>query len=154
MSWTYREATVTGRPVFRITNPDTAEIREFPSFTSLVDGYDEAWRLLGQVARTLGPDVLQRWEDGDESLDLAAKVRARERRLARWSRVMEATSVQRGPGPWRWPRLVEVMVSDSWDTLSGARRCGGEWRAAGPGARAQLLESLYHAGYAVVRPRP
>ena len=71
-----------GRPVFRITNPDTGEIREFPSLTSLVDGYDEAWRLLGKVARTLGPDVLRRWEDGDESVDLTAEVRGLHERLA------------------------------------------------------------------------
>jgi hypothetical protein len=82
VTWTYREATVMGRSVFRITNPDTGEIREFPSFTSLVAGYDEDNVLLGRIARSLGPEVAQRWEDGDESLDLAAEVRTLRERLA------------------------------------------------------------------------
>lgn len=154
MSWTYREATVLGRPVLRIANPETGEIREFPSFTSLVDGYDEDSILLGRIARALGPAVAKRWEEGDESLDLAAEVSAlRESRGSVISRE-EATSVQRGPGSWRWPRLVEVIISDSWDTfpVHTARAANG-----GPldmEFALNFLESLYRAGYAVVGPRP
>jgi len=82
VTWTYREATVMSRTVFRITNPDTGEVREWQSFTSLVDGHDEAWRLLGKVAEALGPDIEWRWQDADEGLDLAAEVQQMRERLA------------------------------------------------------------------------
>ena len=154
MSWTYRETTVMGRSVFRITNPDTGEIREFQSFTSLVDGYDEDSILLGRIVRVLGADVAKRWEDGDESLDLVAEVRTLRESTGSLISREEATSLQRGPGPWRWPQLVEVMVSDSWHTfpVHTARASNG-----GPldmEFALNFLESLYRAGYAVVRPRP
>jgi hypothetical protein len=65
---------------FRIMNPDTGEIRERPEFSTLVDDHDWYRDICGKVASALGPDVLKRWEDGDEGLDLAAEVReARER---------------------------------------------------------------------------
>ena len=153
MSWTYAETTVMGRPVFRMTNPGTGEIREFPSFSALVDGRDEDSILLGRIARALGPDVAKRWEDGEESLDLAAEVQALRESADAVIPREEATSVQRGPGPWRWPRLVEIMVSDSWDTcpVPGIQAANG-----GPldmEFALNFLASLYRAGFAVTRPR-
>jgi len=60
----------------RFSNPDTGEIREVESFDAFVRWYDENAALLGRVAEALGLAVLKRWEDGDESLDLAAEVAA------------------------------------------------------------------------------
>jgi len=63
------------RPL-RYANRETGEIREHGGgIDGLIQSYDEAWDLLGRIAEALGPDVLRRWEDGDESLDLAAEVR-------------------------------------------------------------------------------
>ena len=64
-------------------DPDTGEIREHDGgFDGLVRSKDEAWDLLGKAAETLGADVLRRWEDGDECLDLVAEVRRLRERLA------------------------------------------------------------------------
>jgi len=112
VTWSYRVATVMGRPVFRITNPDTGEIREFPSFTSLVEGYDEAWRVLGKVAEALGPEVFRRWQDGDESLDLAAELR----KLAEEIRSLSLMIGLRGVGPLDgeggFPRMAAINAGD------------------------------------------
>ena len=67
---------------FRISNPKTGEIRERPTFSTLVEDHDWYADICGRIAETLGPDVLKRWQDGDESLDLAAEVRALRERLA------------------------------------------------------------------------
>jgi len=58
-------------------NPETGEIREIRGgFSALVWARDEYADICGRVAEALGPGVLRRWEDGDESLDLAAEVAA------------------------------------------------------------------------------
>jgi hypothetical protein len=60
----------------RLANTETGEIREWRGgLDRLMEGIDEDATLLGRIAEALGPDVLRRWEDGDESLDLAAEVR-------------------------------------------------------------------------------
>jgi hypothetical protein len=64
-------------------DPDTGEIREHHGgFDGLVRSKDEAWDLLGNVAEALGPDVIRRWEDCDQSLDLPAEVWHLRERLA------------------------------------------------------------------------
>lgn len=61
---------------FRFLNPETGEIRETSGgFDGFVRDKDMAWEMLGDIAESLGPDVLRRWEDGDESLNLAVEVR-------------------------------------------------------------------------------
>lgn len=65
------------RPL-RILNPDTGEIREWPAgLSGLVEARDEYMFLCGRIARALGPVIVKRWEDGDESLDLATEVERR-----------------------------------------------------------------------------
>jgi hypothetical protein len=75
MTWRGQETVSFGKPVYRIINPVTGEIREFPSLAALVDGYDEDAALLGRIAAALGPAIERRWQDGDESLDLVAAIR-------------------------------------------------------------------------------
>jgi hypothetical protein len=68
-------ARINPRPL-RVCNPETGEIREWRGgLDRLMEGIDEDTALLGRIAEALGSDVLRRWEDGDESLDLAAEVR-------------------------------------------------------------------------------
>jgi hypothetical protein len=72
-------------------DPDTGEIREHAGgFDGIVRSKDEAWHLLGNVAEALGPDVLRRWEDGDEHLDLAAEVAAMSGAIAGYRQVIAA----------------------------------------------------------------
>lgn len=63
----------------------------------------------------------------------------------------EATTVRRGPGPWDWPELVYVMVSNTYDLspILGRRAPNGDPFEEAMAAR--MLETLYDAGYAVVK---
>ncbi len=68
-------ARIDPRPL-RVCNRETGEIREWRGGLDwLMAAYDEDATLLGRIAAALGPDVLRRWEDDDESLDLVAEVR-------------------------------------------------------------------------------
>ena len=59
-----------------VANDETGEIIVRFSFHDVFEQTQDDSRLLGRIARALGPSVLLRWEDGDESLDLAAEVAA------------------------------------------------------------------------------
>jgi hypothetical protein len=67
----------------------------------------------------------------------------------------DATRVVRPEfGAWTWPRVVEVMISDSFkvEGLLGQHAANGD-----PLAHAyalNFLETLYSNGYALVRLRP
>lgn len=76
MSWRiHPNATKQGKPVFRFSNPETGEIREADSFAEFIEWHDELASICGDIAEALGPKVLKRWQDGDESLNLTAEVK-------------------------------------------------------------------------------
>jgi hypothetical protein len=57
---------------------ETGEIREWRGgLDGLLESHDFYATLAGRVAAALGPDIRRRWEDGDETLDLAAEVAGR-----------------------------------------------------------------------------
>jgi hypothetical protein len=88
------------RPL-RVCNRETGEIREWrDGLDSLVSAYDEAWELLGRIAEALGPDVLRRWEDGDEELDLAAEVASLRGIVAGYQRTLDE-ALNSGDGRYR-----------------------------------------------------
>ncbi len=56
--------------------------------------------LLGRIAEALGPDVLRRWEDGDERLDLAAEVAALRGTVGGYRRTLDE-ALNSGDGSYR-----------------------------------------------------
>jgi hypothetical protein len=54
----------------------------------------------GRIAKALGPDVLRRWEDGDENLDLATEVAALRGIVAGYRRTLDE-ALNSGDGSYR-----------------------------------------------------
>jgi hypothetical protein len=74
--WKNRYVThVVGGPAWQLYNPETGEIREWASFTAFVENRDLYADLLGRIAEALGPDVLRRWEGGEDPSFLVEQVR-------------------------------------------------------------------------------
>jgi hypothetical protein len=71
----------------RLANTETGEVREWGSgLGALLEGHDEYKRLCERIAVVLGPAVVRRWRDGDESLDLAAEAHSTIARFAAFAR--------------------------------------------------------------------
>jgi len=84
-----------------VANNETGEIVEFGGgFHGLFAGYEDRGILLGRIAKALGPDVLRRWEDEGEDLDLAAEVAALRGVVAGYRRALDE-ALNSGDGSYR-----------------------------------------------------
>lgn len=63
----------------------------------------------------------------------------------------EATTLKRGPGPWSWPELVHIMVSNTYDVSPGLGRRAPNGDPFEEAMALRMLETLYDAGFAVVK---
>jgi hypothetical protein len=65
------------RVILRVTDRETGSIREFEGgFDALMLSNDAAGDQLGDIAEALGPEVLRRWEEDGDEVDLVAEVKA------------------------------------------------------------------------------